>query len=706
MSRAGANTRTESGAKFPHRVLEVIQKQMSFLPLIRIWIWVSVLASVAGWLLSALGQLNRVGYAVFGAVAVVCLWVGRKALGLAPAERVFSWRKARSRFRRWLPAGFAGLALLILIGSVGYPPTTHEALSCRVPRVLHWLAAGQWHWIHTPVERMNNRPCGQEWLLAPLLLFTHSDRALFLINYFPLLLMPGLIFSVCTRLGVRPRVAGHWMWLLPTGYNFLLQGGSLGDDTMPAIYALAAVDFGLRAWSSRRPADLWLASLSAALLVGAKASNLPLLLPWAVVVLPLLPLLLGRPASGFPFSRAQASLPAGAATRQLGPSAAMLPATAKPGGQAHRHSGLAACAATFLLVLLCATVSFLPTAILNARYCGDWTGLKLEHAGTEIKHPLIGVWGNSLLLLKNLAPPFFPAARWWNQSALTLLPHVVMDPLVANFEKGFYTLGELPIEDVAGIGFGVSWLLLISVVAAWCVGARKRAPQVANRDIPRSLRLLVLAAPWISLLVYFSKMAMMDLPRHISSYYALLLPALLLGPGQAWVVRQRWWRGLAWGVMALAALVVVLTPARPLWPARTVLSKLAARKPNQRLLQRALEVYTVFGNRSDPLANVRALLPPGLKVVGFMGTVDDLDISFWRPYGSRRVKHILLSDSPEQIRQRHIQYAVVGEVNLAEHHTTLADWQERTGAKLLATAVATVTVSQGPCHWYVVRFPW
>jgi hypothetical protein len=231
---------------------------MSFLPLVRIWIWVSVLASAVGWLLSALGQLNRAGYAVLGCVVVVGFWAGRKLSGGASAARIFNWRKFRARFRRWLPASFAGLAFLVLLGATLYPPTTHEGLTCRVPRVLHWLAEGHWHWIITPNARLNDRPCGLEWLAAPLLLFTRSDRGLFLINFIPLLLLPGLIFSVFTRLGVRPRVAWHWMWLLPTGYNFLLQSGSLGNDTTPAFYALAAVDFGLRAWTSRRPADLWL----------------------------------------------------------------------------------------------------------------------------------------------------------------------------------------------------------------------------------------------------------------------------------------------------------------------------------------------------------------------------------------------------------------------------------------------------------------
>ena len=201
------------------------------------------------------------------------------------------------------------------------------------------------------------------------------------------------------------------------------------------------------------------------------------------------------------------------------------------------------------------------------------------------------------------------------------------------------------------------------------------------------------------------KSGIIDAPRLISAYYPLLLPLLLIGAGQAVIIRRRWWKAMVWGVVLLAVPVLVLTPGRPLWPAQTILSKLVAWKPDQRLLKRALTVYSVYDVRSDPLANVRALLPAGLKVVGFMGTPDDIDISLWRPFGSRSVKHILLSDSVEQIRQRHIQYAVVGEVNLMENKTTLAEWQQRTGAELVATAIGTMTVFQGPRHWYLVRFP-
>jgi hypothetical protein len=79
-------------------------------------------------------------------------------------------------------------------------------------------------------------------------------------------------------------------------------------------------------------------------------------------------------------------------------------------------------------------------------------------------------------------------------------------------------------------------------------------------------------------------------------------------------------------------------------------------------------------------------------------------MSLWRPLGSRRVEHILLSDSRDQIRQRHIQYAVVGGLNLEEHKISLEDWQKRTGAELVGTVTATTLASKGPHPWYVVRW--
>lgn len=621
-------------------------------PFVRLWIWISAFASLAGWGLSAAGQLNRAGYAVAFAAFAVFIFLRRNDLGFAAKFDVRSQKfKVLRRFRRPLPFCFVALAVLIFLGGALYAPGNYTGLAYRAGRVLQWLSHGHWFWIHTADFRMNDRACGIEWLSAPLLLFTQSTRGLFLINFLPFLLLPGLLFSVFTQLGVRARVAWHWMWLLPTGYNFILQAGGNANDTFPAVYALAAVDFGLRAWKSQRPADVLHSLLAAALLTGAKASNLPLLLPWAISFFPLVPLLRRKPA------------------------------------------------ATALVILLAAAVSFLPTAILNVHFLGDWSGLSIERTGMAMKNPVVGVWGNALLLLlTNFTPPLFPFAGWWNGHALAALPHFISAPMIANFEPGFLWLGELPTEDWAGIGFGLSVLLAISVVAGFFI--RKHRPHSAYRF---PLSAFVRIAPWIALLAYTMKSGMVTPARLIAPYYVLLMPLLLGGAGQSQVVRRGWWRALTAGVLFLALVVLTLSPDRPLWPAKTILSGLAARHPDSHLISRALDVYTVYASRADSLADVRALLRPEVKAVGFIGAEDDCDISLWLPLGSRRVEHFLLSDPPERFQQEGIEYVVVGGLNLQLRGTTLDAWLQKTGAEVVAGTNATLKVSEGPQPWYVVR---
>jgi hypothetical protein len=273
-----------------------------------------------------------------------------------------------------------------------------------------------------------------------------------------------------------------------------------------------------------------------------------------------------------------------------------------------------------------------------------------------------------------------------------------------NFDIGFFWLGELPTEDWAGIGFGVSMLLTISVLASFALRQHCHIASSSDREIPAWLRYCVLVAPWAALLAYCVKSGLVTAARLISPYYALLLPLLLIPAGHAWIIRQRWWRCLMWMVIALAVAVAVVVPGRPLWPAQTILSASVAAHPGQPLLARAARVYAVYGGRSDPLAQVRALLPADVKVVGFMGTPDDIDISLWRPYGTRRVEHFLVKDSAEQIRARGIHYAVVSGLNLEETGTTLEAWLAKSNAELVATTNAVVKVSDGPRLWHIVRF--
>ncbi|HXT39339.1 MAG TPA: hypothetical protein VN887_04890, partial [Candidatus Angelobacter sp.] len=495
--------------------------------------------------------------------------------------------------------------------------------------------------------------------------------ALFLLNFIPFVLMPGLIFSLWTRLGVRPRAAWNWMWLLPTGYCFLIQAGGIANDAFPTVYAIAMVDFALRALEKVRRAtsldprpstldpgpwtfDFGLSILSAALLVGAKASNLPLGLPWLVAIAPLIPRIFRTPRYAV---------------------------------------GMA------VVLLIGILVSFIPTAILNNHYVHDWSGLNLEKAELNMKNPVAGVVGNAVeLTLDNFAPTFFPVSGWWSQHAPALFPKAFIRMMDANFEGGYLAIGEMPTEDSSGIGFGISVLLAVSVVAGFW---RRSKPKIAEHRI---LRRAVLIAPWLSLLAYTMKSGMVGPGRLIAPYYPLLFPALLLGAGQSQIVRRLWWRVLAAGVVALALAALILLPSRPLWPARTILSRAVAAHPSQPQLKRAQKVYEVYAQRPDSLACIRSSFPPKLKVIGFMGTGDDLDISLWKPYGSRRVEPFLFEDSPATIRQFGIEYAVISGLELDVKKTTIENYLQRTGAELLFTTNATLTVQQGPEPWYLVRF--
>lgn len=632
---------------------------MSSVAAVKIWIWLSVFATSAGWILSAFGYLRLSGYLVLAVVSLL-IWFGSHSR-VAPAQKksrvAWNWKKFRNRFTRPFPLLFAILAVLVFLGGLLYAPSNHTGLSYRIPRVLHWLAAGQWHWIDAPNFRMNNRACGIEWFSAPLLLLFKSDRGLFLLNFIPFLLLPGLLFSMLRRLGVRARVAWSWMWVFPTGYVFLLQAGSAGNDAFPLVYAIAAVDFACRAWATRRVSDLWYATLAIALLTGAKASNLPLCLMWLIAVAPLWRLLKTRPL------------------------------------------------ATGLVVVLAAVVSFLPTAGLNIKYSGTWSGLQLENPGIEMKNPLVGLWGNPLVLaVNNLCPPVFPMAKWWNAHVLEYMPDFLRDPLVKNFEVGFYEVLEIPTEDWAGIGPGLSVLMILAAFYAVPFYVRGTPECWGRTALPPGVLKLVLLAPWIGLAAYCAKSGMVTPGRLIAPYYSLLLPSLLVGFAQANLVRQRWWRGLVSLVFLVAYVVLIVTPPRPLWPAQTILSQLLERHPDSRLLNRAMASYTVYRVRPDPLAAVRDKLPADLKVVGYLGTPDDLDISLWKPYGQRTVMHLKLADSAEEIRARGITYAVVSGFHFIQEQASLENWLQQTRAEIIADVTATMTLRMGEQHWYVVRF--
>ena len=616
------------------------------------WIILCVFLSSSGWLLSLVGHLDRAGYSVVFALGLATLAVtGRR---LQPRSRVhISARKLKWRFSHALPAIFLVLACLAFLGGILYSPTNYDGLTYRFPRVLHWLAEHRWHWIATVNDRMNYSGTGFEWLMAPCFAFTQSDRFFFLVNMASLVLMPGLVYGTFTRLGVARRMAWCWMWLLPCGYCFIAQAGGIGNDGFSAVFLLASVYFALEARRSGRVSDLWFGALAAALLTASKACNIPLVLPWFIVFLTTVDLLKKR-----------------------------LLASVVVGGV----MGLA---------------SFAPIALLNIHYCGQWGGnSKADDHQMALTSPVHGILGNCLqIVTRNAMPPVMPLAKVWNEKTQKLIQSGPFRSLVQHFPRLTLSWNELEQEEAAGLGLGLSALLLVTGVAS-LRGKSMLRPSPPLFSAPALGKLVCLACV-VSLLAYMAKLGSESAARLISPYYPLLIGGVLLLPGAAALPRRRWWRNLT-VVAALSALpVVVLTPSRPLWPALGILQKLAAKVPGNRLIERGLTVYATYRERADCLGPLRKHIPAGTEAVMFAGS-DEPEVSLWRPFGTRRVFD--LTAASEVGLRKEPSIVIASEDGLADiYKGTVDQWVATLNGKVLGKEKLLTKVSRGIKEWYVIQ---
>jgi hypothetical protein len=617
--------------------------------LIGIWILLQGICVAAGWTLSLLGEVNVMGYVVFlGATAgAFAIWGKRRRAGAGLRMDRPVWSRYARRFRRVFPLLFLLAALGSLAGGALHAPNNYDALSYRLPRVLMWWNHGGWHWIDTPDLRLNFSGANFEWLMMPILVLTHSDRLLFLINLSGFLLMPGLLFSVLVGAGVSGRVAWAWMWLLPMGFSYIMQAGSIGNDTIAAVYVLAAVYFAFRARKTGRMEDLGLAFVATGLATGVKASNMPLLLPLFFAVRPALGLLRSRLVFGT------------------------------------------------VMILLSGVVSFCPMALMNQVHSGHWSGDPLNLDRARIHEPMVGIIGNGLqMTAEALSPPILPCAQKISGWVRSRFPRELEGLLERDFPRFQWQLGELPQEEAGGLGLGITLLL-----AAVLLLRRSGAAAVPRRRRPG---MVIGVMAWIALLVYMAQLGSESTSRLVASYYPLLLIPLLLMSRQARLARLRWWRilGLLSGVGALAGLA--LTPSRPLLPAGRICGWLASQYPRNAEVARMQRVYSVYANRNSLFTPLTRHIPDTVPAFGLMDSPDEPDSSFWQPYGRRTVR-LLWKTDPRKPPES--EWMAIN-LNAFESETgeSLERWLQQTGGAIVASNSIAAKASHYPELWYVVHF--
>lgn len=417
-------------------------------------VWWGCLLNLSGWILSFFHGLNQTAYRGIG---VILLFSSFFFLKNQPWLRFF--KKSARRFRRPLPATFAATACLVLLGALIYPPSNYDALTYRIPRVMHWLAERGWFWISTANPRQNYSGVAQEWLLAPILALTHSDRLLFLPNFICFIFFPSISFGFLRGIGASGRMAGVWMWLFPFAPAFLLQAGGMANDLLGAFFFLCSLSM----LASRQGPFFFPTTsiLSLGLATGVKASNLVLVLPWAVKFL----------------------------------------------WEARRRHAI--WRPMLLAAPLAAMVSFAPVACLNFRHTGDWTGDPRNEYAMKSSHPVLTGVGNSVLVVASTfqQPIDFgcnsllhKVARW--------IPEKVRLPFLQAYPRWSLPHGEFAIEENASWGWPLLVLLLWSAFPL-------------NRLFRGEAWELCVVA-WLSATFMMSTLASEAIPRLLSPLYPLL----------------------------------------------------------------------------------------------------------------------------------------------------------------------------------------
>ena len=151
----------------------------------------------------------------------------------------------------------------------------------------------------------------------------------------------------------------------------------------------------------------------------------------------------------------------------------------------------------------------------------------------------------------------------------------------------------------------------------------------------------------------------------------------------------------------MAASLLIISPARPLFPAQSLLRRWGAKNA---FLARSVASYFGNAHRYDGLGPVRALLPDDIERVGFVSSGNDIEPSLWRPFGQRRVEYVLPADTRADLRQHGLRYVVLGGEALRDRGQSLDAWLKAYDAEKVGQLVLTRTFPPYvPVDWYVVK---
>jgi hypothetical protein len=522
---------------------------MIFDAFFRVWTGLIAALVAAGWVASFFGQLRWMEVAGPLAVLVAVVWLGLQ-LRVLPREEFTMLRQYFFFWPFWLLLGLISAAALI------HPPTVHDSLSYRLPRILLWLQENQVSHISVADERINFMT--HVWELVSLPFFRAiGDNLLEWQN-----IVSWLLFFLCsiglTEMFVANPVLRRWIAISgAAAYLPLLQACRTSNDLFALVFVMLSVWFFLRARTSHCVGALLWSILALALAAGTKP-HYALLVPfWGAAVFLFYPVV-----------------------KQWKPllSAAIIAAP---------------------VVAVC---SPLPTFLLNYNTFGSPMG-PIEASGMAEGVVWKRVSASALMFAwANMQLPVNPLAGAVNSITDSLTEAFALRVDVPKFLLVQY---EVPLVDAASLGLPTLVLWIFGLICAWKY----------RRHIPPETWICA-AVGFTSFIIAVSFVMPVTLARSFIGFVFLFWPLVLSGLGHGRPLLVKW---LVIASVLCGAVAVAATPSNPLWPARSFAKWLDHRAPESKIAAMASK-YAAFTTRYNAGKDLVSRVPGSASLVAVVGS--------------------------------------------------------------------------------------
>jgi len=234
-------------------------------------------------------------------------------------------------------------------------------------------------------------------------------------------------------------------------------------------------------------------------------------------------------------------------------------------------------------------------------------------------------------------------------------------------------------EGSAGPGFGLAIYIVCLLFGLCFVHPTALSRSTILSSLPWAWRLAPWLA-WVAYAVFIIKLGSSGSARTAAPYYSMLIIPLLRSQRIEALERKRVFGVLAGCAAATVIPIIILTPARPLFPMQTL-----ARLTHSSAMAEIAGQYQVWDNMRDDLAPLREKLPTGVSRLGYAGGFHDTPYGLWKPLGGRVIVELgLPPELHAPLPPPDLEYAVVTARGLLERYNLgLTEWLAATHSQII-----------------------